>query len=58
MDGKKKVRKISDEQRYLNALVEVKQLPMKVIENYEQGDDEVSHFFEDLYDVLDKAIPM
>jgi hypothetical protein len=31
---------------------------LKVTENFEEGDDDVSHFFKDLYDVLDEVIPM
>lgn len=59
MNNKKKIRmKKSNEEQYLEALVNIKQLLFTVIEDFEEGDDKVSHFFEDLYDVLDEVIPM
>ncbi len=48
----------SDEEQYREALERIKLLLLKVTENFEEGDDEISHFFEDLYDALDEVIPM
>ena len=48
----------SNEEQYREALEKIEVLLLKVTENFEEGDDEISHFFEDLYDVLDEVIPM
>lgn len=48
----------SNEERYLEALDKIKLLLLNVTENFEEGDDDVSHFFEDLYDALDEVIQM
>jgi len=48
----------SNEEQYREALEQIKLLLLKVTENLEEGDDDVSHFFEDLYDVLDQVIPI
>jgi len=59
MNGEEKASKMeSNEEQYLEALEQIKVLLLKVTENFEESDDEVSHFFEDLYDVLDEVIPM
>ena len=46
------------EEQYREALEKIKVLLLKVTEDFEPGDDEISHFFEDVYDVLDDVIPM
>jgi hypothetical protein len=48
----------SNEEQYREVLERIKVLLLGVTENFEEGDDDVSHFFEDLYDVLDEVIPM
>ncbi len=48
----------SNEETYLNALEQIKILLVDISENFEPGDDDVSHFLENLYDVLDEVIPM
>ena len=46
------------EKEYLEALEKIRELLFAVIVDFKEGDDEVSHFFEDLYDVLDEVIAM
>lgn len=46
------------EKQYLEALEKIRKLLFAVIVDFKEGDDEVSHFFEDLYDVLNEVIPM
>lgn len=46
------------EEIYRMALERIKILTLNIAENFEQGDDEVSHYLEKVYDVLDKVIPM
>jgi hypothetical protein len=59
MNSEEKASKMgSNEEQYREALKQIKVLLLKVTENFEEGDDNVSHFFEDLYDVLDEVIPM
>ena len=59
MNSEEKVNKMeSDEKQCRDALEQIKVLLLKVTENFEEGDDDVSHFFEDLYDVLDEVIPI
>ena len=59
MNSEEKVSKMeSDVKQYREALEKIEVLLLKVTENFEEGDDDVSHFFEDLYDVLDEGIPM
>ena len=59
MNREEKVNKMeSNEEQYQKALEQIKVLLLNVTENFEEGDDDVSHFFEDLYDVLDEVIPM
>jgi hypothetical protein len=48
----------SNEEQYLGALEKIKLLLLDVTEDFEPGDDDVSHFFENLYDALDEVIPM
>jgi len=48
----------SNEEIYRRALGRIKVLTLELVENFENGDDEVSHFLENLYDVLDEVIPM
>ena len=48
----------SNEEQYLGALEKIKVLLLDVTEDFDPGDDEISHFFENLYDVLDEVIPM
>ena len=48
----------SNEERYLEALERIKLLLLNVTENFEEGDDDISHFFEELYDTIDEVIPM
>ncbi len=48
----------SNEEQYREALEQIKVLLLNVTENFEEGDDDVSHFFEDLYNVMDEVIPM
>jgi hypothetical protein len=57
MVSKEKVSNMkSNEEQYLEALEKIGELLMKVIEDFEPGDDKISHFFEDVYDVLDEVI--
>ena len=59
MNSDEKVSKMeSNEEQYREALEKIEVLLLKVTENFEEGDDEISHFFEDLYDVLDEVILM
>jgi hypothetical protein len=48
----------SNEEIYLNALKKIKILLLNISENFENGNDDVSHFLENLYDELDKVISM
>jgi hypothetical protein len=48
----------SKEKEYLNALEAIKVMLLNIAEDFEPGDDEISHFMENLYDVLDRVIPM
>ena len=48
----------SKEKEYLEALEAIGVLLFDIIEDFEEGDDDISHFLENLYDVLDKVIPM
>jgi hypothetical protein len=48
----------SNEEIYLNALKNIKILLLDISEDFENGDDDVSHFLENLYDELDQVIPM
>ena len=45
----------SNEELYKSALECIRVLTINIAENFENGDDEVSHFLENLYDVLDEA---
>jgi hypothetical protein len=47
-----------NEEIYLNALKNIKILLLDISEDFENGDDDVSHFLENLYDELDQVIPM
>ena len=59
MNSEEKASKMeSNEEQYREALERIKLLLLDVTENFEEGDDDVSHFSEDLYDVLDEVIPM
>ena len=59
MNSEEKASKMeSNEEQYREVLERIKVLLLKVTENFEEGDDEISHFFEDLYDVLDEVIPI
>jgi len=51
-------KKETNEEIYFNALERIKILTLDLVENFENGDDDVSHFLENLYDVLDEVIPM
>jgi len=48
----------SNKEAYLNALENIKILLLDISEDFENGDDDVSHFLENLYDELDQVIPM
>lgn len=48
----------TNEETCLNVLKKIRILLLDVTENFENGDDDVSRFFENLYDVLDEVIPM
>lgn len=48
----------TNEEACLNALENIRILLLDVTENFENGDEDVSRFFENLYDVLDEVIPM
>jgi hypothetical protein len=59
MNGKNEVSNMkSNEEQYLETLESIKLLLLNVTENFEEGDDDISHFFEELYDTLDEVIPM
>jgi hypothetical protein len=59
MNGKNEVSNMkSNEEQYLESLESIKLLLLNVTENFEEGDDDISHFFEELYDTLDEVIPM
>ena len=50
MNSEEKVSKMeSDEELYLDALEKIKHLLLKVTEDFEQGDDDISHFFENTF---------
>ena len=49
---------ISNEEQYLGALEKIRLLLLDVTEDFEPGDDEISYFFENLYDLLDEVIMM
>lgn len=46
------------EEIYRMALERIKILTLNIAENFEQGDDKVSHYLEKVYDVLDEVITM
>ena len=48
----------SNDEIYLNVLEKIKVLTLNISENFDNGDDDVSHFLENLYDVLEEVIPM
>jgi len=48
----------SNKEAYLNALENIKILLLDISEDFENGDDDVSHFLENLYNELDQVIPM
>ncbi len=48
----------SNEEIYLNALENIKILLLDISEDFQDGDDNVSHFLENLYDELDQVISM
>jgi hypothetical protein len=48
----------SNEEIYLNTLKNIKILLLDISEDFQNGDDDVSHFFENLYDELDQVIPI
>jgi hypothetical protein len=58
MDDNDEVCKMSNENEYLEALQKIRVLLLNVTDDFEPEDDEISHFFENLYDLLDKVIPM
>jgi hypothetical protein len=48
----------SNEEVYLNALENIKILLLDISEDFRNGDDDISHFLENLYDELNQVIPM
>jgi hypothetical protein len=48
----------SNEEIYLNASKNIKILLLDISKDFQNGDDDVSHFLKNLYDELDQVIPM
>jgi len=45
-----------NEEQYLQTLEKIKVLLLDVTKDFEPGDDNITHFFEDLYNALDEVI--